>query len=324
MTARWPGRVSVVAGTDPAPELERLRPDVVRLPLDARLVSVVVEAPTVVVAQGTAVQAVRYRSSRSRALGPLLAAHAVRDLWTTRAVLGTADGLQCDGWGAWTAYHEQAQVRHRVPPLLYFGSTLPASRLGRARSRAPRGVATPVRLAFVGRLHPADGPQYALAASRHLEQWGVPHTLDVVGEGPMEERLRDGAGPSVRFLGPLTSGPTRLDGVAASVDVAVLPYLHAHPTGTELELAGLGIPTVGFRSSVLEGHRRFAGFTTTVPTRSARGLAQAIQRLVESPARWDTLSARGVDFMARHHADARRDAQVEHLLRVAGAVRSAH
>lgn len=110
--------------------------------------------------------------------------------------------------------------------------------------------------------------------------------------------------------------------VAAGADLAVLPYLHTHPTGLELELAGLGVPVVGFRSATLEGHRRFGGFTVTTLPRSTYALAVAVRRLAADPARREALAARGISFMSRHHAEGRRDAQVEHLLRATSPVRS--
>jgi glycosyltransferase involved in cell wall biosynthesis len=348
LAARWPGRVSVVVyrpdaedvvdaavpelaavGVDVVagealPAVERVGADAVRLPLDPRLTSLARSLPSVVVADSTAVQRLRYaRSSSSRVL-PGTVPRAARELWAARTVLAAADGLQCNGWGAWATYHEHAQVRHRVPPLLYFDSILTADEVARADPR-PRPDGPPdgmVRLVFAGRLHPADGPQYALAASRMLEGWGVDHELVVHGSGALEERLRSVAGPRVRFAGALGEDVGRMAPVAAGADLAVLPYLHTHPTGVELELAGLGVPVVGFRSATLEGHRRFAGFTVTTFPRSTRALAVAVRRLAEDPTRRRALAERGIGFMARHHAEGRREAQVEHLLRAASPARS--
>lgn len=348
LAARWPGRVSVVlhrpgtedvadspvadlaaAGVDvvagsPLPAVERVGADTVRMPLDPRLTSVAHRVPTVVVADSTAVQRLRYHRAGRVATLPAAVARAGRELWAARTVLAAADGLQCNGWGAWAAYHEHAQVRHRVPPLLFFDSLLTAEEVARASHRVrsgepPEGA---LRLVFVGRLHPADGPQYAVAASRLLARWGVDHELVLHGEGPLADSLR-GLGPGVRVAEPVGTGVGRMSGPAAAADVAVLPYLHAHPTGVELELGGLGVPVVGFRSAVLEGHSRFAGFTVTTLPRSSRALAASLRRLAEMPDRREVLGARGIAFMSRHHAEARRDAQVEHLLRVAGATRSA-
>lgn len=343
LAARWPGRVSVVVqdhgadevrdalvpgleecGVDvvagePVAAVGRLGSDAVRMPLDPRLSRLSRRRPTVVVADSTAVQQLRYaQPSRTAALTGT-AVRAVRELWTARTVLAAADGLQCNGWGAWAAYHEHAQVRHRVPPLLYFDSPLTADEVAHADPR-PRPGGPPdgvLRLVFVGRLHPADGPHHAVAASRLLDRWGVEHELVLHGTGPWAERLRASAGPRVRFAGELGAGVGRMRGVAAGADVAVLPHLHAHPTGLELELAGLGVPVLGFRTATLEGHRRFAGFTVTT-ARSSRALAAAARRLGRDPQRRATLGARGIAFMSRHHSEARRDAQVEHLLRVVG------
>ena len=343
LAARWPGRVSLVLpdhGTDEVHDValprladagvdvvagevvtavERLGADAVRMPLDPRLTRLARRLPTVVVADSTAVQRLRYTQASRTAALPGTAVRAVRELWTARTVLAAADGLQCNGWGAWATYHEHAQVRHRVPPLLYFDSPLTAEAVAHADSR-PRPGGPPdgvLRMVFVGRLHPADGPQYAVAASRLLDRWGVEHELVLHGTGPLAERLRAAAGPHVRLAGPLGTDVGRMGAVAAAADLAVLPHLHAHPTGVELELAGLGVPVLGFRTATLEGHRRFAGFTVTTTPRSSRALAAAARRLARDPQRRAALAGRGIGFMSRHHAEARRDAQVEHLLRSA-------
>ncbi len=343
LAARWPGRVSLVlrahgddelrdvalprladAGVDvvageAVAAVERLGADAVRMPLDPRLTRLARRLPTVVVAHSTAVQRLRYTQASRTAALPGTAVRAVRELWTARTVLAAADGLQCNGWGAWATYHEHAQVRHRVPPLLYFDSPLTAEEVARADPR-PRPGGPPdgvLRMVFVGRLHPADGPQYAVAASRLLERWGVEHELVLHGTGPLEERLRAAAGPHVRLAGPLGTHVGRMGAVAAAADLAVLPHLHAHPTGVELELAGLGVPVLGFRTATFEGHRRFAGFTVTTTPRSSRALAAAVRRLARDPQRRAALAGRGIGFMSRHHAEARRDAQLEHLLRSA-------
>ncbi len=348
LVARWPGRVTVVRhrpGAPPLPDgphpaledagvevvtgdaahtVERLGVDAVRMPLDPRLTRVARRVPTVVVADSTAVQRLRFESAARVTVVPGTAARAAHELWTARTVLAAADGLQCNGWGAWAAYHEHAQVRHRVPPLLYFDSLLAADEVAGADPR-PRPDGPPegrLRLVFVGRLHPADGAQYAVAASRTLSRWGVDHELVLHGLGPLEERLRSDAGPQVRFAGALAHDTGRT-AAAAGADLALLPHLHAHPTGVELELAGRGVPVLGFRTATLEGHRRFAGFTVTTLPRSTRALAQAARRLAADPARREGLARRGIAFMSRHHAEARQDAQVEHLLRVAGSTRSA-
>ncbi len=352
LVARWPGRVSVVLNRPgppdvadaPVPDLaaagvdvvagtvtaavERLGAHAVRMPLDPHLAAVARRVPTVVVADSTATQRLRYLRSAGPATLPVAMMRAAGELWTARTVLAAADGLQCNGWGAWAAYHEHAQVKHRVPPLLYFDSTLTAEQVARAGPRARPGGPPegPLRLVFVGRLHPADGPQYAVAASRLLSRWGVDHELVVhAQEGPLSDWLRTAAAaaPGVRLAGPVGTEVGRMSAPAAGADVALLPYLHSYPTGVELELAGLGLPVVGFRTPMLEGHRRFAGFTVTTLPRSARALALAVRRLAESPTRREVLGGRGIGFMARHHAEARRDAQVEHLLRVAGSTRSA-
>lgn len=348
LAARWPGRVSVVWHRPGAEELrdaalpgladrgvdavagealsavERLGADAVRIPLDPRLTRLAHRLPTVVVADSTPVQRLRYsESSRSRAL-PGSVPRAAHQLWAARTVLAAADGLQCNGWGAWATYHEHAQLKHRVPPLLYFDSMLTAEEVTRATSR-PRPGGPPegrLRMVFAGRLHPADGPQHAVAASRTLDRWGVDHELVVHGAGPLEERLRAAAGPRVTFAGAVRPETGRMAPVAAGADLAVLPYLHTHPTGLEVELAGLGVPVVGFRSATLEGHRRFGGFTVTTLPRSTYALAVAVRRLAADPARREALAARGISFMSRHHAEGRRDAQVEHLLRATSPVRS--
>ncbi|HEX8170319.1 MAG TPA: glycosyltransferase family 4 protein [Thermoanaerobaculia bacterium] len=62
----------------------------------------------------------------------------------------------------------------------------------------PRAAGEPLRMLYVGRLAIEKGADVLLRACARLT---VPFTLDVIGSGPLEARLREEAMPQVRFLG---------------------------------------------------------------------------------------------------------------------------
>jgi glycosyltransferase involved in cell wall biosynthesis len=123
--------------------------------------------------------------------------------------------------------------------------------------------------------------------------------LLIAGDGPDEARLRQLAGPNVRFLGAREDMPALLnacDGFVLSSDVEGLPMVL-------LEAAASGVPQVatavgGVREAAI--HER-TGFV--VPPGDAAALAEAMRRLASLPAETRASMARA----AREHAVAHFD-----------------
>lgn len=343
---RWPGRLTVVAPAvdqdlagnlgvrshaisglpyvvvvnEASEALRALAPDVVQLNLDVREKALVTGPwASVIVAENSSHE--RYRLAMSHlpaAKAPRVAAGALRQWRTFRAMVSRATAVQCNGWGAWETFSPLAR-HHPVAPLRYFDTRLPASRVRAAREShrgRPASVA-PRRLAFSGRLSAEKGPMSAVRASRVLDDHGFEHTLTIFGAGPQEAALRAHAGPSTRFAGSVDFDPTWMDTISASVDLMVLPHTQGDPSGTYLEAAGLGVPTVGFANVALRGHEREGGFAWTVPMRDDDALAEKILRLAEQPDAVRAAAARGIQFMEQHCAERQFDDRVAHLLEAA-------
>lgn len=346
---RWPGRVTAVGpgvetdvsgnlglqwyrpeelGLDvlygDTIELVRdLRPDVLHLSLAVRERPLLeLGVPTVVLAENPALERLRYALPTSRATDrPRMVAGAARQELQQRAMVGRAAALACNGWNAWRWYERLARRAHTHEPLLVFDSRLPLERVARARRRVETSPVetSPLRLGFSGRLHPAKGPDHAVAASRELDARGIRHTLTVFGTGPLEADLRRTAGPSVRFAGEVAFDPAWMDRVADEVDVMVLPHTQGDPSGTYLESAGLGVPVLGFRNAALSGFAREAGFAWVSRDRSGAALADVVERLSTNRADVRRAALAGVEFAERHAFEKAFDARVRQLERVAGA-----
>ena len=133
-------------------------------------------------------------------------------------------------------------------------SRLIVSRQGTPRrplpARDPRAVGGPLRLAFVGRLHPAKGVHVVLGAlveqrelDLELDIYGV--AQDVEGVRYREELVALASGdPRVRFCEPLDSD--RVVDTLAGYDATVVPsqWLETGPL-TVLESFAAGVPVVG-------------------------------------------------------------------------------
>jgi glycosyltransferase involved in cell wall biosynthesis len=301
----------------------RLKPDVLLLSLAVRERPLLnLGVPTVVVAENPALERLRYALPGSRLVNrPRMVAGALRQELVQRSMVKRASALVCNGWNAWRWYERLGRRAHAHDPLLVFDSRLPLGRVAHARARlveSSRHVG-PLRLGFSGRLHPAKGPHYAVAASRELESRGVRHTLTIFGAGPMEADLRRSAGPSVQFADEIAFDPVWMDRVADEIDLMLLPHIQGDPSGTYLESAGLGVPVVGFENAAMSGFAREAGFAWTARERTGAALADVVERLSENRTEVRRAALAGVEFAEAHAFEKAFDARVDQLVRVAHA-----
>ncbi|GAB3018544.1 hypothetical protein GCM10011376_00390 [Nocardioides flavus (ex Wang et al. 2016)] len=344
---RWPGQVTAVgpaADADIAGNLglqwyapdalgldvlhgntvelvSHLKPDVLHLSLAVRERPLLdLGVPTVMFAENPALERLRYALPGSRLVNrPRMMAGAVRQELVQRDMVKRASALACNGWNAWRWYGRPARRVHEHEPILVFDSRLPLHRVEQARERIDDASdrAAPLRLGFSGRLHPAKGPNHAVAASRELDARGVRHTLTIFGTGPMEAELRRQAGPSVQFAGEVAFDPVWMDRVADEVDLMVLPHTQGDPSGTYLESAGMGVPILGFRNAALNGFAREAKFAWVTDERSGTALADVAERLSRDRPEIRRAALAGVTFAQEHAFEKAFDARVRQLVRVA-------
>lgn len=165
--------------------------------------------------------------------------------------------------------------------------------------RPSRERTGPFRALLVGRLVPNKGPDTAVEAMGILRERDVAVHLDIVGEGPLRDRLEQ----RVRTLG-LTGHVTfhghREDMAAwyAASDVLLRPSLTEGMPLSLLEAMCARVPVVasdipGNRSLVVDGSTGLL-----VPPGDPHRLADAIERLLRDPASSATLVARAATSVA--------------------------
>jgi glycosyltransferase involved in cell wall biosynthesis len=162
----------------------------------------------------------------------------------------------------------------------------------------PRGLPSgPVRLLFVGEHEDRKGLQFLLKAVQLLRQDRVGVVLRTVGDGSRTRALkaltrRLGIEDLVTFSGyqPDPDG-TLLPRAYASADIFVLPSLKEGFGLVLLEAMASGVPVIASDISAIPEVIGDAG--VLVPAMDSRALAHAIRSLIQSPARWSELRARG-------------------------------
>lgn len=222
-----------------------------------------------------------------------------------RHVLG-ARGVLCNG----IPVYEHCR-RVRPDAHLFFDSGLTRDLLA-VRAAPTEG---PFTLAFSGRLVDAKGPQYAVRAAAVLARRGVPCRLLVMGDGELLPELSTAAGPETEFLGfvPFRDEWVRI--VRDEVDLMVLPHVQADPSGTYLEAAGLGVPTLGFDNACLTSLVREVGLGWAVPMFDAVALADRVQDLMAARSELAAAGRRGHEFMHGHVLEIETAARVDAMLR---------
>lgn len=156
----------------------------------------------------------------------------------------------------------------------------PASRL------AAPPLAPPVRLLFIGRLHPKKGIPLLLEALSQLRRAGVDAVLDVAGSGDESyarvlagEVQRLGLGPAVRFVGFVT-GEAKAQ-LLSSAHVFVLAAYDENFGISVAEAMAYGVPVVVSEAVGIAEDIHQAGAGRICATGDAAGLARAVKELTD-------------------------------------------
>ena len=102
-----------------------------------------------------------------------------------------------------------------------------------------------------------------------------------------------------------------------NVDLMVLPHRQGDPSGTYLEAAGLGVPTLGFDNEAFRALVAHEDLGWAVPNGNGRLLLEKALQLVENPAELRKKSINGLTFMNKHHCDHEFAARIQHLEAIA-------
>ncbi|RBP65676.1 glycosyltransferase involved in cell wall biosynthesis [Brevibacterium sanguinis] len=169
---------------------------------------------------------------------------------------------------------------------------------GAARGRAP------VRIGFVGTLKPWHGTENLVAACALLS--GRFH-LDICGHGPQSEALASqvaalGLADAVTFHGAVA--PERMPEHLRRFDIAVAPYPAGENYFSPLkvyEYLAAGLPIVASRIGAIPDLLEGTGAADLVPPGDVGALADALQRLVDDPAKRRRMGAAArAEAVARH------------------------
>jgi glycosyltransferase involved in cell wall biosynthesis len=156
-----------------------------------------------------------------------------------------------------------------------------------------------VVVGYAGRLLAMKGVDLLLRAAAPVLRGGNEATLVIAGEGPERERLRGlaaelGLGERARFVDPVPH--EAMPDLLAGFDVTAMPSITT-PSATEqfgrvaMEAMAAGSAVVVSSSGGLPSVVGDAGIV--VPEGNVAALAEALHRLVRSPAERESLAARG-------------------------------
>jgi glycosyltransferase involved in cell wall biosynthesis len=174
----------------------------------------------------------------------------------------------------------------------------------------------PPRVLYVGLLTPRKGVVDLLEASKLLIDRGVEHEVLLVGGTPdeggdAEQRVRSAMGTAARSLG--IRDIDEMPGVYADADIFCLPsWWEATPLSV-LEAMASGLPVLATR--VGDVPRLVLDDVTglLVQPRSPAQLADALQRLLESPELRAAMGAAGRDRAEQHFSAATATAAIASL-----------
>jgi glycosyltransferase involved in cell wall biosynthesis len=172
-------------------------------------------------------------------------------------------------------------IPHHVPPWAPVGRSEHASFV----------------IGFAGRLVPEKGLEVLIDAVSEID--GA--LIRLVGNGPMEPRLRDlAASAGVALEIDTTVEHEQMPAAYAAFDVLVLPSL-TRPTWAEqfgrvlVEALWCGVPVVGSDSGEIPWVIKATGGGLVVPEGDVGALREALMRLRESPALRSELARRGCE-----------------------------
>lgn len=151
----------------------------------------------------------------------------------------------------------------------------------RTQPLATAATAAPLRIGFIGRLHPVKGAELFLEALRRLPPGSYAAKVAGSGSPDYEAFLRERAqGLAVAFMGWMPR-----EEFYRQIDLLVVPSLYHEPQGMVLiEAASFGIPVIyARRGGLSEVGAEFPRFRSFDPSRS-ESLAEALLAVVTQPA----------------------------------------
>jgi len=222
------------------------------------------------------------------------------------------------GRTVFTVGHEMASEYRRFSDRVHeYFPCLVTDEQFRRFSAVPRNV-DPTRLLCVGRLSSEKGIGFLLEAMALLKRRGLTCRLDIVGNGPQEQELRNkaagfGLESEVVFHGYVPYGPALFD-LYQRAGVLVLPSLTEGFPQVINEALCVGVPTIASRVGGIPDFLTDGETALLVPPGEAAALAAAIERLAGDAGFLERLSHNGRALMAENTLEANR-ARVLNIIR---------
>ncbi len=199
-----------------------------------------------------------------------------------------ADMLVCPGQLACRVLTESGMPAQRVRHIPN-GATYPST------PRVPRRADQPLRLAYVGRLSQGDKRAHDLIGfSQALRALGVPHSLDIVGDGSLDAELRTALQGQARFHGRLDSEQI-YQTIYPNLDLLLL-FSESEAFGivlVEAMLHGVVPVTSEFLGWGAEGIVQPEHSALSFPVGDVAAAAQQVARLAQDPELLAKLSSQG-------------------------------
>ncbi|MEM1159307.1 MAG: glycosyltransferase [Pseudomonadota bacterium] len=231
-----------------------------------------------------------------------------------------AAGLQCSGTPTFDLYNAMAPE-----PFLFFDNRVPAANILNDASLAAKcdqlARGAPLRLMFGGRLIAMKGVLELPRIAQELDRLAVPYRMDIVGQGDLEESLRQkiaAAGLSARVTlhPPMDFNSGWIPMLKREADLFVCPHPQGDPSSTYPEVMSCGVPIVGYDNEAFAGIVRESGIGWSVPMFDARAMARQIGALHADRAALQQAARAGRDFARQHCLEETFSRRTAHLVKV--------
>jgi len=228
------------------------------------------------------------------------AIYNLRNERSLRVALAQADAIHCNGYPAKRSY-----ARLNPSSLSYLDNRIRTPMLVRGseqEARAERLLSgAPLRFLWYGMMTPESRVLDFLPIACVLAQRGVPFTLDMIGTGPLEARLRDGIaalglGDCVRLSPPKPFDVRLIPQMRQQADVFLSTRRLPTPLSSYVEALGCGLPILGVRNAMWRNLHAASGAGWVVGRGGAGRMVHAIERLHDNRGSIIAASVKGVDF----------------------------
>jgi len=217
-----------------------------------------------------------------------------------RRALRAADGVHCNGYPSRDAYS-----RLNPAPLFYLDNRMRTPMLARSAEQDARAerlrAGEPLRLAWFGMLTPESNALDYLPVAHLLTLRGVPFEMDIIGTGPLENRVRDGIaglglGRHVRLTHPEGFDARLVPRMRQNADLFLSARRLPTPLSSYVEALGCGLPILGYRNAMFRKLVRDSGAGWMSPRRTPGSMVRQIEWLDQNREAIIEASTKAVSF----------------------------